>query len=238
MMETTIRGKIFLNEQNGCVEGTGFRRNCMFNFGNFYNEHRQAFGAVSVFNQEHLAGGMRISMFTDGNYQVILLPVTGSLCYQDQDGKQDVHVGQVLIRSHKLGSLFGVANPDPDHAISFLQLWIRSDKLNGLNGVYNFEDISPPNVLIPVIPETIDRQVLPFGIRIGTFMGRGETASKLKHQKSSFFCFVLAGAFEVQGRLLHALDGLGLWEIDEVDIEALSNNAVMLVFEDYTRITD
>jgi len=41
----------------------------------------------------------------------------------------------------------------------------------------------------------------------------------------------LEGAFEVEGRLLHARDGLALWETEKVELEALSNDAIILVME-------
>lgn len=45
------------------------------------------------------------------------------------------------------------------------------------------------------------------------------------------FALVLAGAFEVAGRLLHAHDGLALWDTAAVALEALGNDAVLLVLE-------
>jgi redox-sensitive bicupin YhaK (pirin superfamily) len=43
--------------------------------------------------------------------------------------------------------------------------------------------------------------------------------------------YVIEGAFEVQYRLLHARDGLALWEAERVEWEALSNDAILLVLE-------
>ncbi len=40
------------------------------------------------------------------------------------------------------------------------------------------------------------------------------------------------GAFEVQGRLLHARNGLGLWDdTNLLELEALSNDAIVLLVE-------
>jgi len=42
--------------------------------------------------------------------------------------------------------------------------------------------------------------------------------------------FVIQEAFEVQGRLLHARDGLGLWDdTNLIKLEALSNDAIVLL---------
>jgi hypothetical protein len=45
--------------------------------------------------------------------------------------------------------------------------------------------------------------------------------------------FNIQGMFEVQGRLLQTGDGLGLWnEPGDVELEALSNEAIVLLIED------
>ena len=43
--------------------------------------------------------------------------------------------------------------------------------------------------------------------------------------------FAIEGAFETEGRLLHARDGLGLWELESIETEALSHGAMMLLIE-------
>jgi hypothetical protein len=42
---------------------------------------------------------------------------------------------------------------------------------------------------------------------------------------------LLAGVFELEDRLLHKKDGLALWAAVEAELEALSNNALVLVLE-------
>ncbi len=64
------------------------------------------------------------------------------------------------------------------------------------------------------------------------FAGRKEAVYKISRQKNSVFAFVIQGAFEVQGRLLHARDGLGLWDdTNLIELEALSNDAIVLLVE-------
>lgn len=68
-------------------------------------------------------------------------------------------------------------------------------------------------------------------LSIGKFSGRSETVYHRKHPGNALFVFVIDGVFEVDGRLLHARDGLALWDTDEAEIEALSNDALLLVVE-------
>jgi redox-sensitive bicupin YhaK (pirin superfamily) len=85
--------------------------------------------------------------------------------------------------------------------------------------------------LIKIFPEKSGLSSLPFTVSIGKFSGRAETTYKLTSENSGLFVFVIEGAFELEGRLLHARDGLALWEIKEVELEALSNDAIILLIE-------
>ena len=67
--------------------------------------------------------------------------------------------------------------------------------------------------------------------RLGRFAGRAETVYPLRTPGAGVFVFVLAGAFEVASRLLHEKDGLALWDVAEIELEALSNDALLLVLE-------
>ena len=82
-----------------------------------------------------------------------------------------------------------------------------------------------------ISPLSVGESSFPFSISIGKFDGRGETTYRVKNKDAGLFVFVLEGAFEVQGTLLHARDGLALWETDEVEMEALSNDAIILLVE-------
>ena len=73
-------------------------------------------------------------------------------------------------------------------------------------------------------------RALPFALRLGRFMGREEAVYKVQ-PGNQLFAFVVAGAFELEGRLLHEKDGLALWDAEEVELEALSNHALVLVVE-------
>ena len=66
---------------------------------------------------------------------------------------------------------------------------------------------------------------------IGQFDGREEAVYTLKDPKNGAFIFVIEGAFEVQNRLLESRDSLALWSVGNLELEALSNNALILLLE-------
>jgi hypothetical protein len=66
---------------------------------------------------------------------------------------------------------------------------------------------------------------------IGKLDGRAELTYELSNPNNNAFVFVLEGAFEVQYRLLESKGGLALWNTRQVELEALSDSAIILVLE-------
>lgn len=226
--------KIFLNEQRGLIDTDLHKRYCTFNFNTYLSEHKKSFGSLYVFNDEQLApGSAEMNMEVKEASYVILIPVTGDFLYKGMGGHLNINIGQVLISSLPAGSSFQVVNPY-DNEINFLQIWIKAK--NGMarpfTRLLDFDLNEPENTLIELTkePGTGAFNKIPFRLKIGQFAAREGDICKM-NSKSSLFSFVLAGAFEMEGRLLQTGDGLALWNTDKAEIEALSNNAILVTLE-------
>lgn len=89
--------------------------------------------------------------------------------------------------------------------------------------------------------ETLDFQVInnlltiseyfTFPNFIGLYEGRKEEFYTLKSSKNSIFAMVINGAFEFQNRLLETRDALLLWEVEKIELESLSENALIIMLE-------
>lgn len=66
---------------------------------------------------------------------------------------------------------------------------------------------------------------------IGIFDGREVGRYILKERNNWIFGMVINGAFEFQNRLLENRDAVLIWDIEELEFEALSENAIILFFE-------
>ncbi|WDF48244.1 hypothetical protein PQ459_07140 [Chryseobacterium sp. KACC 21268] len=66
---------------------------------------------------------------------------------------------------------------------------------------------------------------------IGIFDGREVGRYILKERNNGIFGMVINGAFEFQNRLLENRDAVLIWDIEELEFEALSENAIILFFE-------
>lgn len=227
-------GRIYLADQRGLTENPQFRRYSTFNFGDFYNEHKMPLGNLYVVNEETLAGLQTIALTVEQASHVIIMPVTGMVNFTNPQGQMSaVDVGEIQINHLPANSTFRITNPYPANSISFLQIWMKAEQVVDTVSaqLFSFSFDAMDNKLAEIITADKANTKLPFSLHLGRLAGRHETVYKLKHKDALFFAFVIVGAFELEGRLLHEKDGLALWDTNEVELEALSNNAIVLVLE-------
>lgn len=86
-------------------------------------------------------------------------------------------------------------------------------------------NIEKKNTLIPISKK------LEFPNFIGLYEGRKEEIYSLYHSNKIIFGMVINGAFEFQNRLLETRDSIILRDIQMLEFEALSENALIIFFE-------
>jgi hypothetical protein len=135
---------------------------------------------------------------------VVIIPLVGDVITNQRIGP-----GQIQVTTNPT-----ITNPYKEELVNYLIIGIK-----GKAGVYDFNLINN-NIQSP-IP----------GIQLGKFDGRKDGIHKLSQTSGGAFVFAIEGAFEVQNRLLHPRDGLALTDITEIEFEALSNEAILLMIE-------
>jgi quercetin 2,3-dioxygenase len=223
------KGKIFLADERGHNEMEWFRSYNTFNFGRYQLDHKTPFGPLYVLNDDTLAGGKSISMTLEADSAILLIPVVGAITYSDSRGHSTiVEAGECQLCAVPKNMTIEIGNPYDNELVNFLQLWFYKTGVEPDHApqLIPFDIVNYKNQLAP-IPVTNTKY--KFGI--GKYAGREESAYKLSDANNGLFVYVIEGAFEVQYRLLHARDGLALWEAERVEWEALSNDAILLVLE-------
>jgi redox-sensitive bicupin YhaK (pirin superfamily) len=229
--------KIYLADQHVLIESVQFRRQSIFD-DPYQQGRREPFGHLYGLNEETLAGGHEVALPVDQDSYIIVLPLTGTVGYSTGGGAAGVvEIGAVLTIWAPAGTAFRLRNPYAEELISYLHLWVRATTPLTLPAVGHktvFEELRENELLelvggralgqLPIEP------TLPFSLNLGRFMGRQEAVYKLAH-KNQLLAFVLTGAFELEGRLLHEKDALVLWDTEEIELEALSNHAIVLLLE-------
>jgi redox-sensitive bicupin YhaK (pirin superfamily) len=225
-MKDQSKGKIFPAAERVHTQSDWFRSFSTFNYVGHQNGHRQPFDSLYVLNEDTLGGGKNVVYNVADETVLIILPLQGAVEYTDSDGRESlVNAGEAQYVRLNQNTSFHFTNPYDDKEVTFLHLWLKVSE--GSNG---FQQSKPDirrqsNQLIRLFP------CLQPMVWLGRFDGRKETTYPLPHAGSGLFVWVIQGAFEVQYRLLEARDGLAVWNTPEVEIEALSNDAMILAVE-------
>ena len=228
------KAKIYLHEERGLQQADWFRSYYTFNFGNYFNPHKHPFGRLYVLNEDTLAGGRTLKMQVEEDSFVMLLPVTGAIKITDPQGlRQMIHPGRVQVFRALKNDSYEIENPYKDDLVNFLQIWLKAKPGDGLvhKDVLDFDLVSNKNQMISFLPASDDHPAATCTCAIGKFTGRADMVYPLRSENAGAFVYVIEGAFEVQNRLLHAKDGLALWDAAAIEAEALSNDAILLVIE-------
>lgn len=222
------KGKIFLAEERGHNEMEWFRSYNTFNFGQYQRDHKTPFGPLYVLNDDTLAGGKSITITIEADSEIVLIPVVGAITYKDSLGNTNIiEAGECHVFTTPKNTTIQIGNPYDNELVNFLQLWFyKTCAEPGTPRLIPFDIVNYKNQLVP-IPVTDT----PFKYGIGKYAGREESVYRLSNAGNGLFAFVIQGAFEVQYRLLHPRDGLALWEADAIELEALSNDAIIFVVE-------
>lgn len=234
-MIAQTEGQIYLASQRGLSQLSMFRSFHTFNFGQYQDENRAPFGNLQVFNDDTLAGGKSLGMQVGHNTEVILLPVVGALEYRNSLGKTGIlEAGQFQVFAAAKGMEYDITNPYEEDLVNFIQIWLKNDEPVFEAAMQDKSiDLEIRNQLLPLCSPcnkglTIQQQAYAY---IGKYEGREEASYQLKNHDNGIFVFIIEGAFEVQNRLMEARDGLSLRNLEELEFEALSNDAIILIME-------
>lgn len=226
-MIAQIPAQIYKSDSRGFCNSENHNRFSTFNFEQYQDSSRNAFGSLQILNEVILAPQQRITRFINSKTNVIILPLFGGVEYKDNIGNQEfLRVEQIRVLAADDDLLVEILNPYENENISYLEIDFQMGKQYFKNYFQQYIiDFNKRNKLNRLFE--IERG-LGF---IGFYDGRKEGFYNLKNSKNGVFVFVIQGAFEIENRLLEAKDGLALKEVSEIEWEALSENAVLLVIE-------
>ncbi|KQM74891.1 hypothetical protein ASE74_02605 [Pedobacter sp. Leaf216] len=222
-------GKIFLADQRGLTESSVLRSYNTFNFEKYFNEYKEAFGNLFICNDESIVGGKVTFFLCKEDSLQLFMPITGGIDIVANGKEFALETGQIQVLNMGKGEVLEISNPYQNDTINYMQFGIKTDMflMRTSEMLFGFDFEKSPNQLIKII----DNQKLPFKLSAGIFAEREAAVYKIQKADNNFFAFIIEGTFEIEGRLMHARDGLALWDIEQVELKALSNNAIVVVLE-------
>lgn len=218
------QAQIYLAASRGKQQTQAYNCWSTLNFGNYQEESRKAFGSLFLFNYYILAPKESLTIVAQKDSLHYILPLFGGIEYKDQQQNDNLLVTeqfqQVVCQEE---TNFEISNPF-DKNVSFLQMGFNT-KTSAFTTAFLGFDFKEKNKLIPLFENNTASAF------IAQFDGRKEAYYQLKNKGNGIFTFIINGAFEFENRLLEAGDALSLKEIEAVEWEALSENALLLLIE-------
>ncbi|MGB4773267.1 MAG: hypothetical protein WBP58_17515 [Chitinophagaceae bacterium] len=156
---------------------------------------------------------------------MFIMPMVGEVDYEDETGQLfSVAAGQLLLIPLAAGVQASVRNVYQDALVNCLISAVVTAQRPALKA----PELLPVNLQqFNDVLGSLNNLYLP--LYIGNFQGRSEASLFTKEHR--LFVFVIEGAFEVQHRLLEYRDGMLLWNTTQVELEALSNDAKLLILD-------
>jgi redox-sensitive bicupin YhaK (pirin superfamily) len=209
-----------------------------FSFANYYNPERMHFGVLRVLNDDRVAPGMGFGTHPHDNMEIISIPLEGDLEHRDSMGNVAViKRGDIQVMSAGKGITHSEYNANKDQQVKFLQIWVFPNKKNveprydQLTLVEKDRHNTLQQVLSPNVADEgvwIHQQAW---FHIGKF-DKGHSAEyKLKRSGNGVYAFVLSGEWEIEGQQLATRDGFGIWDIQSLNIKALTQDAEILLMD-------
>lgn len=224
------KAKIFLSGQRGHSENAWFRSYSTFNFGAYFHEDKMPAGALYVLNDDTLAAGKNVRLTVEEPTLAVILPVTGVLEIRSGAGPEAlVKAGEAWAGFLATGYKLEIGNPFDEGLVNYLQLWFKASASSFPSSLFPFSLEEHKNELVEIFESSREESFL--SISLAKLEARKELSYALQSPHNRLFVFVIEGAFEVQHRLLENRDGLTLWETGEIELEALSNDAILLLVE-------
>ncbi|WP_221389548.1 hypothetical protein [Dyadobacter sp. NIV53] len=231
-MLTQTEAQIYLESRRGISQSEGFRSFHTFNTNIYQKEGREAIGSFIAFDDQTLAPEAGCVIEVEEPTEIILIPLVGGIeLVADSEEANYINSGETFHFLAKPEKKYQIVNPYPEATINYLQIRFKSDilqeEIHSKQNQHTIFDISQKNILLPVF-NTFNKNTSAY---IGKYGGREEGVYTIQNPENCIFVFIIEGAFEVQDRLLEKRDGLSLMNVETVDFEALSNDAVVLVME-------
>lgn len=207
-----------------------------FSFANYYNPERMGFGALRVLNDDAVAPGMGFGTHPHNDMEIISIPLEGDLEHKDNMGNKEViKQGDVQVMSAGTGVMHSEYNANKDKNVKFLQIWVVPNKrgvkprydqitLNEAHSTNKFEQILSPN--------TDDAGVWVHQdawFHLGRFTEDKHVAYEMNRKGNGVYAFILEGKAEINGQALETRDGFGVWDTDQLEINAAKGSRILLM---------
>ena len=176
-------------------------------------------GALRVLNDDTVAPGEGFGMHPHNNMEVVSIPLQGYLRHGDSvKNESTITPGEIQVMSTGTGMFHSEYNASMSEVLKFLQIWIVP-KVKNTKPEYHNYDIRP----------LLKHNELCTWFSMGTFDAGRHVTYRMNKKNTGVYIFVLEGNIDVQGKTLSRRDAIGVWDVEQVEIQSVSNSSILLI---------
>ena len=232
----TMNSVVHKANTRGHADHGWLKANHSFSFANYYNPERMNFGVIRVLNDDSIAPERGFGTHPHDNMEIITIPLEGDLKHQDNMGNGTViKNGDIQVMSAGTGITHSEFNANSDSHCKLLQTWLFPNKKH-VTPRYDpiaISSMAKKNKLYQILsPNKNDQGVWihqKAWFHIGEYRDKSKDEYVLKSKGNGIYFFIIDGEVNINDQQLFKRDGIGMWEIDQINFEAKANSKILLM---------
>lgn len=205
-----------------------------FNFGNFNEPSRNAFGPLIIFNDDIVQAGKGFGTHAHSNMEIISIPISGSITHRDSTGKTArIHTGDIQIMGAGTGITHSEYNDGADE-LNFLQIWIQPKIIDTIP---RYEQITIGKLVSNEIKSIISPNPAEgelwinqdAWLSIGKFDSGNSTTYQLGNSSNGVYVFVIEGEAVLGEQVIAKRDALKVSGIEELKIDFKQDSQLLFI---------
>jgi redox-sensitive bicupin YhaK (pirin superfamily) len=207
-----------------------------FSFNQYYDPDRVHFGLLRVLNDDTVESGQGFSTHPHDNMEIVTIPLEGALAHKDSTGhEQVIRANDVQVMSAGTGIWHSEYNASDSENVSLLQIWVFPDQ-KGHQPRYDQKSFNPTermNTLQYLV--TPDKSDSNLWLNQDAYfsLAKISTGKSLKYalhnRQNGLYIFLIDGGIKIGEDEFSKRDGLGLWDVSDIDILALTKADVLFI---------
>ena len=207
-----------------------------FSFADYYNPEKMNFGLLRVLNDDVVEPGEGFGTHPHKNMEIVTIPLKGELEHQDSAGhKEVVKFNDIQNMSAGTGVYHSEYNASDKNIVSLLQIWVLPKELN-IKPRYDQMTLNPQDrknkINTFVSPETGKGKLW---INQDAYFSmcdleKGKTITyNIKTHGNGLYIFLIEGEIQTADENIFKRDGIGIWDINEVEVKAERNSQILFI---------
>ncbi len=234
--QKNMQFKLQKANERGTADHGWLKAKHSFSFASYYHPEKMNFGALSVLNDDIIAGGMGFGMHPHDNMEIITIPLEGALEHKDSIGNIGyIEAGDVQVMSAGTGIRHSEYNKNKDKFLKLFQIWIMP---NVRNVPPRYDQISlnleeRHNKLQQIISPNKNEDGIWIHqnawIHIAKFDANLQTQYTLKSKDNGIYLLNISGEIGVLDQLLESRDAIAITNKEEIEIKAITDAEFLII---------